>query len=209
MKKAKTILALLLTTFFAAGVSFACFVSDPSSNTNNPTTTIIGENGSSTGTTIGGGSTSTGGNVWYPGWGDDPEDSYEYALSVETSFPVTLNINFSKFLDENGEEVSEPVTRMCILYFSPEGKWIIYKEIKNPEFTVISDDVEDERALFGKHTITSSLGYKNGETLPILLYYRTENYENFNLSEILSSKSPKPLNNTVIALVVKDNSTPF
>lgn len=208
MKLFKMMSIIFAAVFFAAATCLACFDEDPGSNTGNPATTIPGEHGSSTDTTIGG-------NSWgstiitHPSWPeDDPNENNEYALAVECSFPVTLNVSFSGFLDDGGEQVTEPITRMCLLYFSTAGKWIILKDIRNPQFTVVTD-ADGQRALFGKHTLTSSLGYTAGQTLPILLYFRTENYENFSLDDVLASSTPKPLNNTVIAIIPKNNATPF
>ena len=198
---------IFAAAFFAAATCLACFDEDPGSNTGNPSTTISGASGSTTDTTIGG---SSWGSIpiEHPSWPADPNENNEYALAVECSFPMTLNVSFSGFLDDGGEQVTEPITRMCLLYFSTAGKWIILKDIRNPQFTVVTD-ADGQRALFGKHTLTSSLGYTAGQTLPILLYFRTENYENFSLDDVLASSTPKPLNNTVIAIIPKNNATPF
>ena len=141
------------------------------------------------------------------GW-DIPDNGNEYALTISAAFPLTLNVSFSGFVDDSGNEVTEPITRMCVLYFSTSGKWIILKDIKNPAYTVIGT-AENKRALFGKHTIPSALGYAGGEAMPVLLYFKSANYENFSLDEVLASNNPKPLNSSVICLVPSGNNTPF
>ena len=207
MKLLKMILATLVAVIVATATCFACFDSDPGSNTDNPTNTIPGDNGSDVDVTIGGGSAWSEIEVDHPGWGDI-QDEFEYAMKVECSFPVTLNLSFSGFLNSSGQPVKAPVTRMCLLYFSTAGKWIILKDIQNPKFAVVTD-AEGQRALFGKHTLTSPLGYTAGQTLPIMLYFRSANYENFSLDEVLASSSPRPINHSVIAIIPKNNATPF
>ena len=200
----------MLALFVAIGSVFACFVEDPTSSTSNPSVTITGGSGSSSDVTIPGGNHS-GTVVVNPGWQidpGDPRDEYSYALTVDTAFPLTLNVSFSGFLDDSDEQVEEPITRMCLLYFSTAGRWTILTDIRNPSFTVVGD-AENKRALFGRHTIPSSLGYSVGEGMPVLLYFRTQNYENFNLEEVLASDHPKPVDNTVICIVNTGNRVPM
>ena len=45
--------------------------------------------------------------------------------------------------------------------------------------------------------------------MPVLLYFKSANYENFSLDEVLASNNPKPLNGAVICLVPSGNNTPF
>ena len=206
----KYMLACVAALFIAISSVFACFVEDPTSSTSNPSASIVGGNGSSSDVTIPG-ENHPGTVVENPGWQvdpDDPRDDYSYALTVDAAFPLTLNVSFSGFLDEAGEQVDEPITRMCLLYFSTAGRWTILTDIKNPSFTVVGD-AENKRALFGRHTIPSSLGYSSGEGMPVLLYFRTQNYENFNLEEVLVADHPKPLDNTVICIVNSGNRVPM
>lgn len=197
------ILAGLAALFVMSGTCWACFGSDPTSGTGNPATTITGGGGSATDVVIPGQIRE---DPFY-GW-DIPDNGNEYALTISAAFPLTLNVSFSGFVDDSGNEVTEPITRMCVLYFSTSGKWIILKDIKNPAYTVIGT-AENKRALFGKHTIPSALGYAGGEAMPVLLYFKSANYENFSLDEVLASNNPKPLNSSVICLVPSGNSTPF
>lgn len=197
------ILAGLAALFVMSGACWACFSSDPTSGTGNPATTIPGGGGSTTDVIIPGQIRE---DPFY-GW-DIPDNGNEYALTISAAFPLTLNVSFSGFVDDSGNEVTEPISRMCVLYFSTSGKWIILKDIKNPAYTVIGT-AENKRALFGKHTIPSALGYASGEAMPVLLYFKSANYENFSLDEVLASNNPKPLNSSVICLVPSGNSTPF
>lgn len=197
------ILAGLAALFVMSGTCWACFGSDPTSGTGNPATTITGGGGSTTDVVIPGQIRE---DPFY-GW-DIPDNGNEYALTISAAFPLTLNVSFSGFVDDSGNEVTEPITRMCVLLFSTSGKWIILKDIKTPAYTVIGT-AENKRALFGKHTIPSALGYASGEAMPVLLYFKSANYENFSLDEVLASNNPKPLNSSVICLVPSGNSTPF
>ena len=197
------ILAGLAALFVMSGTCWACFGSDPTSGTGNPATTITGGGGSTTDVIIPGQIRE---DPFY-GW-DIPDNGNEYALTISAAFPLTLNVSFSGFVDDSGNEVTEPITRMCVLLFSTSGKWIILKDIKTPAYTVIGT-AENKRALFGKHTIPSALGYASGEAMPVLLYFKSANYENFSLDEVLVSNNPKPLNSSVICLVPSGNSTPF
>lgn len=197
------ILAGLAALFVMSGTCWACFGSDPTSGTGNPATAIIGGGGSIMEVVIPGQIRE---DPFY-GW-DIPDNGNEYALTISAAFPLTLNVSFSGFVDDRGNEVTEPITRMCVLLFSTSGKWIILKDIKTPAYTVIGT-AENKRALFGKHTIPSALGYASGEAMPVLLYFKSANYENFSLDEVLASNNPKPLNSSVICLVPSGNSTPF
>ena len=198
------IFAGLAALFVMSGTCWACFATDPTSGTGNPATTITGGGGSTTDVVIPG-------HIWDQNtdarW-DIPDNGNEYALTIRAAFPITLNVSFSGFVNDSGDEVTEPITRMCVLYFSTSGKWIILKDIKNPAYTVIGT-AENKRALFGKHTIPSALGYASGEAMPVLLYFKSANYENFSLDEVLASNNPKPLNSSVICLVPSGNNTPF
>lgn len=211
----KTLAIALVSLFVLVGTCLACFDNDPGSNTGNPSVTISGEHGETV-------------DITFPGivmppdiivnppitWptpvfpDDDPRKDYQYALRLKAAFPLTLNVSFSGFLDSEGEQVTEPITRMCLLYFSTAGKWTILKDIKNPQYTVIGD-ADNKRALFGRHTIASPLGYNTGESLPVLLYFRTASYENFSLTSVLASDYSKPINNAVICIVPSGNAVPF
>lgn len=198
MKKLCAILTVAL--LFVAAVVFACFDDDPFSNLNNVATTVVGGHGSAT-------------DVEFPG--DQylhplpPAESLNsYANVVETSFPLTLEVAFSGFVDEQGEQVTEPVTRMCVLYYSTAGKWTILHDIRNPKYTVIYP-ADERRALFGRYTIPSSLGFSPGQYISVMLYFATENYENFDLDTVLASSAKTPIPSTAIALVPTGNIKPY
>lgn len=205
---------LFAAVFFAAATCFACFNEDPESNTGNSPVTIQGEDGAQTDVSVDGG-TFERLHPWPPAPSPDPPaplpwpyPDLEFASTLECSFPMTLSIGFSGFLTASGEQVTEPVTRMCLLYFSTAGEWTVLKDIRNPQFTVVTD-ADDRKALFGKHTLKSSLGYGVGQILPVMLYFSTENYENFPLEFVLQSKEAVPLNKMVIGFIPMNNTTPF
>ena len=211
----KTLGIALFSLFVLAGTCLACFDNDPGSNTGNPSTTISGDHGATVDVILPGASLPDDVSIKQPStWptqempADDPRKDYQYALTLRAAFPLTLNVSFSGFLNADGNEVAEPVTRMCVLYFSTSGKWTILKDIKNPQYTVLGD-AEKQRALFGKHTIASPLGYNAGESLPVMLYFRTANYESFNLTSVLASDYCKPINNAAICIVPSGNAVPF
>lgn len=211
----KALIIAVFSLFLMVGTCLACFDSDPGSNTSNPTATIGGEHGDTVDIGIPGTplppDVVVRPPITWPPWmlpDDDPRKDYQYALRLKAAFPLTLNVSFSGFLDDEGEQVTEPITRMCLLYFSTAGKWTILKDVKNPQYTVIGD-ADKKRALFGRHTIASPLGYNTGESLPILLYFRTASYENFSLTSVLASDYCKPINNAVICIVPSGNAVPF
>lgn len=211
----KTLGIALFSLFVLVGTCLACFDNDPGSNTGNPSVTISGGHGETVDITFPGivlpDDIIIKPPITWPPWmlpDDDPRKDYQYALRLKAAFPLTLNVSFSGFLDDEGEQVTEPITRMCLLYFSTAGKWTILKDIKNPQYTVIGD-ADNKRALFGRHTIASPLGYKTGESLPVLLYFRTVNYENFSLTSVLASDYSRPINNAVICIVPSGNAVPF
>ena len=211
----KTLGIALVSLFVLVGTCLACFDNDPGSNTGNPSVTISGEHGETVDITFPGivlpDDIIIKPPITWPPWmlpDDDPRKDYQYALRLKAAFPLTLNVSFSGFLDDEGEQVTEPITRMCLLYFSTAGKWTILKDIKNPQYTVIGD-ADNKRALFGRHTIASPLGYNTGESLPVLLYFRTASYENFSLTSVLASDYSKPINNAVICIVPSGNAVPF
>ena len=198
MKKICAILTVAL--LFVAAVVFACFDDDPFSNLNNVATTVVGGHGSAT-------------DVEFPG--DQylhplpPAESLNsYANVVETSFPLTLEVAFSGFVDEQGEQVTEPITRMCVLYYSTAGQWTILHDIRNPKYTVIYP-ADERRALFGRYTIQSSLGFSPGQYISVMLYFATANYENFDLDTVLASSAKTPIPSTAIALVPTGNIKPY
>lgn len=215
----KKIAFIVCGFLLSASICFACFDDDPDSGLWDVPVVIEGEDGSTT-------DIDYVGNVTVfedPSSDPDPdplpfpfpfpfpdveETGNSYATIIQASFPITLQLSFSGFLSSSGTQVSEPITRMCILYFSRDKRWIIYKEIRNPQFEVISSNAEELRALFGKHTIPHSLGYSEGEALPILIYFESENHSSFNLNMVLGSKNPKPIDKQVIAIVVKNNKIP-
>lgn len=189
----------------SATICLACFDDDPDSGLWDAPEVIEGEDGSTIDVNIGGGNI-----THFEGtgpWEDVEGTENSYATTIEASFPLSLQLSFSGFLNYWGSHVSEPITRMCILYFSKDKRWIIYKEIRNPKFKVIYED-DELRALFGKYAISHPLGYSEGEPLPILIYFESEHYKSFTLDSVLDSKNPKPIDKQVIAIIVKNNTTP-
>ncbi|MBE6367911.1 MAG: hypothetical protein E7052_08415 [Lentisphaerae bacterium] len=184
-------------TFFvlSLGSVFACFNSDPSSNLINNSIPIVGNNGSIL-------------VIKFSGWSliDDIMDMLEEAdVFLGVSFPYTLNIAFSGFINDDGTPDVE-VNRLILFYYSKNGEWTILRDVKNPSFTVVNDSA---MALWGHHSIPSSLGYKKGNMILIVPYFATKQNESFDLSAFLANKksilAAKNVNAPRIGLIVQDN----
>lgn len=197
----KKFLSIAFGLICCAAAVLACFDDDPFSNLSNHGTTITGGGGSNTGINLPG-------DLFPVEKFPDEDRNNSYAMVIETAFPCTLSVNFSGFIDADGNEVTEPIIRMCVLYFSTAGKWVILKDIRNPQYRIVST-ADEKLALFGRHTIPSPMGYAKGRIIPIMLYFSSANYSNFDLSAVLKSPLKTPLPNTAIGLVSTDNIKPF
>lgn len=133
----KKFLSIAFGLICCAAAVLACFDDDPFSNLSNHGTTITGGGGSNTGINLPG-------DLFPVEKFPDEDRNNSYAMVIETAFPCTLSVNFSGFIDADGNEVTEPITRMCVLYFSTAGKWVILKDIRNPQYRIIS--TADEKA---------------------------------------------------------------
>lgn len=184
------VIAMLLA---AAAALLGCFDDDPFAGAETGGTSVTGAGGTITG-------------IYYPGVaGVNP---YGFAAVSQVSFPVTLSINFSGFVDGQGQAVTEPITRMSLLYFSTAGRWVVLRDIRNPQFDVICAP-DETRTLFGQRTITSAMGYRASEIMPVLVYFSTANYQNFDLASVLASTNRAVLPSQTIGLMPTGNTKPY
>ena len=173
MKKFLTLLLTLCVTV----TLLACFNSDPNSLLQNEAQTIV---------TGGGGVI----NIFNSIWGDSrfwlelqKGKELEPAAVINASFPLTLNVAFSGFVKEDGSADTD-IDLLTIYYFDKTAGWIALKSIANPRYTVVCDDA---RPLWGRHIFTGPLGYKTGEYIPVVVYFRSRSgTESFELEKFLS-----------------------
>ena len=215
----KRIFSIALTALlFAGAVVFACFDSDPDSLLGNNTSTITGGNGSTV-------------DITYnrlPGF--DPDDWISVippvdeqnklthivpAAVIQTAFPFTLNIAFSGFIDERGQQVTDEIGRLTLYYYSVSGEWMVLKDIENPAYEIVSE-AGKSRALFGRHTIPSPMGYSAGQYIPVVFVFQTKSgrYISFDLNAFLSRRKYLGAPNyaagaNVLAVLVRDNTKPY
>lgn len=216
----KRILTFALAALFCAAVAvYACFDSDPDSLLDNDTTTITGGNGSTVGIAT----------PILPGWNPDEwlDKWEEYqneqekltkikpSAATQTAFPFTLNLAFSGFIDEVGQQVTEEISRLTLYYYSKSGEWMVLKDIENPAYEIVSE-AGKSRALFGRHTIPSPMGYTAGEYIPVVFYFRTKSgrYSSFNLGQFMNYRRYLGAPNfaegaNVFAVIVRDNTKPY
>lgn len=192
MKRFYAILTGLLL-FAAALAVFACFDDDPNSKLKNFNASITGGDGSST-------------DVELPGQEQANPDGY--AAVVAVSYPVTLNISFSGFLD-GGYPDPHPITRMCLLVYSG-GRWIILHDVKNPQYEVVTE-ADELRALFGRYTIPHPMGTIS---LFVLFYFENSNgKKSFDLEQVLNAGVDdvylKKILRQQLKLVNSDNVNPM
>ena len=193
----KLILSLLCFFSLSLGVLFGCFNDDPSSFLRNETTHIPNA-----------------GDISTPEWSIVEEERYEFLqpegfkvdLLITASFPFTINIAFSGFINQDGTPDTD-VVRMILFYYAGQGVgWTVLRDIRDPKFSVVSDT---PLPLFGYHCIPSSMGYRRGKVIPIVIYFETKNNRSFDLERFLAhSKDISAANNTVapaIGLLVNDN----
>ena len=213
----KKILLSVLGLLLCGAAVWACFDDDPFSDLSKPEVTVSGGDGSTSDVTTEGGTTARDDNGNFspvnPDFPDLPdlkpeEQTRKYADILVSAFPLTLNVAFSGFIDPDGKQCNQPITRLCLLYFSTAGKWIILKDIRNPKYQVVSD-AEGKRALFGKHTIPSAMGYPRGDVMPVMLYFEGHNHQSFNLNAVLTSADKVPFDNMAIGIRPTDNIRPY
>ena len=193
----KLILSLLCFFSLCLGGLFGCFNDDPSSFLRNGTTHIPNA-----------------GDISTPEWSiverDLKElllpDGFKTDLVIKASFPFTINIAFSGFINQDGTPDTD-VVRMILFYYAEQGiGWTILRDIRDPEFSVVSDT---PLPLFGYHCIPSSMGYRRNRIIPIVIYFETKNNRSFDLERFLAySKDISAANKTVapaIGLLVNDN----
>lgn len=174
---------------------WACFNDDPSSNLNNDPVTITGG----------------GGEIIYivvPGWGKIHKlenTDFNADVTIKASFPYTLNVSFSGFINDDGSS-DTVIKRLILFYYSKNGEWTVLQDIKNPSFNAVNDVAA---ALFGRHCIPSALGYTQNEVIPVVLYFATASNESFDLQSFLTRKKLLSAAESVqaprIALVVQNN----
>lgn len=128
-----------------------------------------------------------------------------YEINALVSCPFTYQLEFHGF---EGHE-NEPVTRLCFLYLDKSGKWKILKDIRNPQFTVTSNDGVS-KAMFGKYSVQSTFGYKTTEILFLLAYFETANRSSHNLNTLLNTTYQDPTTvDGAVRLSVITNKNPL
>lgn len=174
---------------------WACFNDDPGSNLNNNSVTITDGDGGIL-------------NIVIPGWGEihDWEDTdFNADVTIGASFPYTLNLSFSGFVNDDGSS-DTAIKRLVLFYYSKNGEWTVLQDIKNPSFNAVTDVAA---ALFGRHCIPSALGYTQNEVIPVVPYFATASNESFDLQSFLTRKKLLSAAESVqaprIALVVQNN----
>ena len=217
MKRLFTI--ALTALLFAGAVVFACFDSDPDSLLGNDTSTITGGNGSTVDITHG---RLPGFDVggWLDQWEEYQNEQEKLtkikpAAAVLTAFPFTLNLAFSGFIDEVGQQVTEEIGRLTLYYYSKSGEWMVLKDIEKPAYEIVSE-AGKSRALFGRHTIPTPMGYSAGEYIPVVFYFQTKSgrYSSFPLGQFLNRRRYLGAPNfaegaNVLAVIVRDNTKPY
>ncbi len=201
MKKFLTLLLTLCATI----TLLACFNSDPNSRLHNERQTITGGNGMLLG-------------VLSPAWAErlawlsgQLGGELEPAAVINASFPLTLNVAFEGFVSDDGS-CDTDIVQLAIYYYDKTAGWTCLKNIVNPKYSVVCNDA---RPLWGRHTFTGSLGYKVGEYIPVVLYFRSRSgAESFNLESFLSKREFRGApafaeGASVLALLIKDNAIAY
>ena len=125
------------------------------------------------------------------------QNFYKYA-QVLASFPLTINCSFNPFeitnqllqtsnrvlRDQNGNAIrledgqtmndTSKVVRFCLLYFGKNKRWILHKDIKNPNVKVITNNSQ-RTSLFGKYVFQNKYGFKQKQIMFVVPYFETEN----------------------------------
>ena len=191
MKKIFFLILAFLT--LAMTSAWACFNSDPSSILNNTPVVIAGTDGSMI-------------EIEMPGWDFEFEIKFptlQIAASAMISFPYTLNMAFSGFINDDGSE-DRNIKRLILFYYSTNNEWTVLRDIKNPSFSVVNDS---RKAIFGRHCIPGTLGFSGqNNAILLVLYFETDNHESFDLANFLANKklleAPTIVDVPVIALGV-------
>lgn len=140
---------------------------------------------------------------WLNSWFESKQISsdnqvfYKYA-QVLAKFPLTINCTFNPFLitnenidtvgrvvrDENGNAIAlqngetmddtSRITKFCLLYWGKNKRWIILKDIKNPNVKIITNNSQ-RRALFGKYVFQNKYGFKEQQIIFMVAYFETAN----------------------------------
>lgn len=207
----------LIALLFVGAVVFACFDSDPDSLLGNDMSIVTGKHGSYLEIPH---FTWPDREKWleqWKAWKTEQEKmtTIKPADALQTAFPFTLNISFSGFLDDRGQQVTEEIVRLTLFYYSKSGEWMILKDIKDPAYEIVSEGGKS-RALFGRHTIPTPMGYNEGEYIPVVFYFQTKsgNYNSFSLNDFLDKRKNLGAPNyaegaNVLAIIVCDNSKPY
>ncbi len=210
------LISLLAVILLGAAAVFACFDSDPNSLLGNDSTTVTGGGGSAVDISYTKDSwDSQGWLAQFLGWKDFVEKLtvIKPEAVIRASFPFTLNLSFSGFINDDGTQDTGKITRLALYYYSKSGEWMVLQDIQNPQYSIVSD-AESTRALFGRHTVASPLGYAEGEYIPVVFYFKTMTHESFNLTDFLTYRKYLGAPNfaegaNVLALMVKDNRNPY
>ena len=102
--------------------------------------------------------------------------------------------------------ISQASSEYSICFAVPEKQAGRAEKTLRSEF---SSEIQEKGISKIETELGSSIIAAVGEGMPVLLYFRTQNYENFNLEEVLVADHPKPLDNTVICIVNSGNRVPM
>lgn len=130
------------------------------------------------------------------------------AQYFEASFPYSLSIAFSGFTTDTGE-VDQSIDLIEAYYFDKKGGWTLLRRVANPRFKVVSDS---PIYVLGRHSVPSSMGYSEGEILPIVVYFRSSSgAESFDRARFLDNRKSLITQSgcTVIGFVVMGNRVAF
>lgn len=193
-------LLCIFMCFFSV-VLFACFNQDPNSILTNYAQYVPTGGGAILG-------------IYRPYWIDtipwldlQKGKELEPVAVIPASFPLTLNLTFTGFVDDSGTPDTD-IVQISLYYYDKSAGWTSLVNITNPRHTVISDK---PRAILGRHTVKTPLGYKKDEYIPLVFYAKSRNgVESFNLETFLELKSLRSAPNAVeganvIALLITDN----
>lgn len=162
----------------------------------------------------------------------DTQKSFYQFTQVLAKFPLTINCTFNPFQitnediktsdrvlrDQNGNAIAlqegqtmndtSKITRFCLLYWGKNKRWIVLKDIKNPNVKVITN-TSDRQALFGKYVFQNKYGFKNKQIIFMVAYFETKNnLKSYKYGlEVLMKKMPHELDG-VIKIGVLQNQKP-
>ena len=199
MKKIIAFFALFLT----ATTLLACFNSNPGKLLGNTSQTMVSENGGQV--TVTSQPWGSSGTEWE--WLDSQKGlEIEPTAVIDTSLPLTINLEFSGFVNDDGSADTD-IVQLAIYYFDKTAGWTALKVINNPSYPVITDT---PKALFGRHTVTGPLGYNKDEYIPVVFYFKSRSgKESFPLVAFLELRHYRAaapfLGISVLALRIRDN----